>query len=428
MHDVVEVVKKVGYAIGVGYWMVELERRLVYWPKGLGRPRGGDESERGYQVAPLDKLIARIVPDDQGRFRAFLVGILDGRCDEPVDLAIQTTWGTIIHVRMAGRKVGQGHDAKVIGLVEVTEPLHEAERLAKSLSFIVEALFISSDSGIVIFDDQLRVRRLNRNALDLFGVTDEEETSGDWAAVIEKRMPKGTRELLLEAIQNSSAVSGTLSLGGLGSPRLAWRANPWGDGVGDMSGLVMTFTAKHRAVAAEAGERPVAALAQAIEAGLAIAAEASTPPAPELPPPPAASPSAAEADARHKALEWVKHPIVLVSITTGEIAFANRAARDLFRLPTEKRCFVENLYDLSGFNCDVDALAVAAAGGQALRLRLGARVGRMVDYDADLIFVEYHDATLHAHPHALTRAEIADRAAHKGVPRKPPVVARPGAR
>lgn len=423
MHDVVEIVKKVGYVLGVGYWVLELERRLVYWPKGLGRPRG-DESERGYQVAPIDKLIARIVPDDQGRFRAFLVAILEGRDDTSIDIAIQASWGAIVHVRMAGRQVGQGHDAKVIGLVEVIEPLHEAERLAKSLSFIVEALFISSDSGIVIFDDQLRVRRLNRNALDLFGVTDEEETSGDWAAVIEKRMPKGTRELLLEAIQNSSAVSGTLSLGGLGSPRLAWRANPWGDGIGDMSGLVMTFNAKHRAVGAD--DHPVASLAQAIETGLAIAAEASQPP--ELPPPPAAVPSPAEADARHKALEWVKHPIVLVSISTGEIAFANRAARDLFRLPAEKRCFVENLYDLSGFSCDVDPLAVSAAGGVALRLRLGARVGRMVDYDADLIFVEYHDASLHAHPHALSRAELADRAAHKGASRASPVVARPGAR
>ena len=419
MTDVVDIVKQVGYTLDIGYWMIEIERRVAYWPKGLGRPKSEGE-ERGYQVAPLDKVLARVEPEDQGRFRAFLAGILSGRTDETIELDFEATWGKRIRLRMAGRRLGHGHDAKVVGLVEVIDRWHEHERLAKSLSFIVEALFISSDSGIVLFDDQLRVRRLNRHALELFGVTDAEEASGDWAAIIEKRLPKGTRDLLLEAIENSSAVSGTLTLGGLGGPRLSWRANPWGEGVGEMSGLVMTFNAKRQIRLADLAER------EARQGPATAPAPAAAPEAPVLPPVPVVAPELDPA-ARHRALEWVKHPTLLVSIASGEIVFANRAARELFHLPAERRSFVENVYDLSGFTCDVDALALGAAGGNVLRLRLGARVGRMLDYDADLLFVEYHDLSVFAHPHVLTRAEIADRAPKAG-PRMPPVVARPGAR
>jgi len=168
------------------------------------------------------------------------------------------------------------------------------------------------------------------------------------------------------------------------------------------------------------------------------AIDPQTPPEePTLPPLHVSPASEDEAQARHKALEWVKHPILLISISTGEIAFANRAGREHFRLPTDKRCFVENVYDLSGFTCDVDSLAIAAAGGHALRLRLGARVGRMLDYDADLLFVEYHDMAPHPHPQVPSRAEAAKtpgraeapKPAPRGGPmRAPPVVARPGAR
>lgn len=421
MLDAVEVIKQVGYALDIGYWLIDLHHRVVYWPKGLGRPKDED-GERGYQASPLDKMIARIEPEDQGRFRAFLVGILENDADRTIELSLNATWGRRIRLRIAGRRVGHGAESKIVGLVEVIDRWIEHERLARNLGFIIEALFISSDAGIVIFDAQLKVRRLNRNALDLFGVTEAEEDRGDWAEVIEKRLPRATRELLLEAIETSSAVSGTLSLGGLGSPRLAWRANPWGNGVGDMSGLVMTFSAKRQIRLADLAEREVMrGMDEAID----------PPPAPEPPtlPPIHVSPASEdESLARHKALEWVKHPILLISIATGEIAFANRAGREHFRLPADKRCFVENVYDLSGFTCDVDSLAIATAGGHVLRLRLGARVGRMLDYDADLLFVEYHDMAPHPHPQTPARNEAPKPAPRGGPMRVAPVVARPGAR
>ncbi len=131
---------------------------------------------------------------------------------------------------------------------------------------------------------------------------------------------------------------------------------------------------------------------------MAAAAPAAAPTAfaaaPTLPPPPAAR-TDEPPETRHRALEWVKHPIVLVSIATGEIAFANRHARELYHLPPGKRWFVENLYDVSGFSCDPDPLAIVAAGGHVLRLKLGARVGRMFDYDDDLLFIEYHEEVPH---------------------------------
>ncbi|NLH82127.1 MAG: PAS domain-containing protein [Phyllobacteriaceae bacterium] len=420
MLDAIEVIKQVGYSLDIGYWLIDLQHRIVYWPKGLGRAKGED-GDRGYQASPLDKMIERIDPEDQGRFRAFLVGILEHDADEPIEVTQQTSWGRRIRLRMAGRRVGHGQDSKIIGLVEVIDRWVEHERLARNLGFIVEALFISSDAGIVIFDGQLKVRRLNRNALDLFGVTEAEEESGDWAAIIEKRLPRATRELLLEAIENSSAVSGTFALGGLGSPRLAWRANPWGAGAGDMSGLVMTFSAKRQIRLADLAEREVMR-------GMDDAIEPPVQEAPTLPPIHVSPASEDESQARHKALEWVKHPILLVSIATGEIAFANRSGREHFHLPAEKRCFVENVYDLSGFTCDVDSLAIAAAGGHVLRLRLGARVGRMLDYDADLLFIEYHDVVPHPHPQAAARTEAPKQAPRGGPMRAAPVVARPGAR
>ena len=381
MTDLVDVVQKVGYALGIGYWLIELDTRIVYWPKGLGRPNGG-AGDDGYHATSLDRVLAMIDEADQGQFRGFLAEILsaDG-ADRVTEVGVTATWGGHIRVRLAGRKVGTGKGARILGLLEIVTQWKETERLAKSLGHIVEALFISSDSGIVIFDSDLKVRRLNRNALDFFAVSDADEADGNWSAAIEAKLPAKIRDLLEEAIAGSSAVSGTLSLGGLGGPRLTWRANPWGDGTGDMSGVVMVFNPQRLTRAADLAEievrpRPPVAPAAA---------------APTLPPPPAAKTRTGEAvDQRHKALEWVKHPIVLVSITTGEIAYANRHARELFHLPAGKRCFVENLYDVSGFTCDPDPLAIVAAGGHVLRLKLGARVGRMFDYDDDLLFVEYH--------------------------------------
>ena len=419
MLDAVEIVKQVGYTLDIGYWLIDLERRLVYWPKGLGAPKDGS-GERRYHASPLDRMIERVDPEDRGRFRAFLGRILDGATDGAIELTILSSWGGKSRLRLAGRRTGQGREAKVVGLVEVLDRWLEQERLAKNLSFIVEALFISSESGIVIFDSQLHVRRLNRNALDLFGVTDAEEESGDWASIIEKRLPKATRDLLVEAIESSSAVSGTLSLGGLGAPRLAWRANPWGSGSGDMSGLVMTFSAKRQVRFAELAER------EALNGKTPSDRDEAT--ATPILPPAHVSPTGEEDEqARHRALEWVKHPILLVSIATGEIAFANRSARELYHLPADKRSFVENVYDLSGFTCDVDALAIGVAGGHVLRLKLGARVGRMLDYDADLLFVEYHDTAPHPHPVATARPDPA-KPQQRGFVRIPAVVARPGAR
>lgn len=421
MLDAVEIVKQIGCTLGIGYWLIDLERRVAYWPKGLGRPDDRAE-ERGYRASPLDKMIERVDAEDRGRFRSFLGRILEGATDEVVELCFHGSLQDRVHVRMCGRKTGQGREAKVVGLVEVIDRWLEHERLAKNLGFIVEALFISSDAGIVIFDTQLRVRRLNRNALELFGVTEAEEERGDGAAIIERHLPKATRDLLLDAIETSCAVSGTLSLGGLGAPRLTWRANPWGAGGGEMSGLVMTFAAKRQIRFADVAEHEALVGKSAAEA-------VPTPPAdPVLPPAPVTSAGEDDDRARHRALEWVKHPILLVSIGTGEIAFANRAAREFYHLPAERRAFVENVYDLSGFSCDVDPLAIGAAGGHVLRLKLGARVGRMLDYDADLLFVEYHDIAPHPHPTQPPPPPEPTKAQQRGVVRVPPVVARPGAR
>jgi PAS domain-containing protein len=379
MTDLVDVIQKVGYALDIGYWVIELENRTVYWPKGLGRP-ADQPGESGYAATSLDRILAMIDEADQGLFRGFLSDILsaDG-ADRVIEIGVTATWGGHARVRLAGRKVGHGKESRIIGLLEVISRWKETERLAKSLGHIVEALFISSDAGIVLFDADLRVSRLNRNALELFAVTDADEADGNYSAAIEAKLPVKTRDLLKEAIATSSAVSGTLSLGGLGEPRLSWRANPWGDG--DASGVVMVFSRPRLSRAADIAE-------------IELRQERPIPPptfaaVPTLPPPPAAHVDEPP-ESRHRALEWVKHPIVLVSISTGEIAYANRHAREFYHLPTGKRWFVENLYDVSGFTCYPDPLAIVAAGGHVLRLKLGARVGRMFDYDDDLLFIEYH--------------------------------------
>lgn len=402
MMDLVEIVKQVGYSLEIGYWFVEIERRIVYWPKGLGRPAHAPGAT-GYQAGELDKIIAMIDGPDQGRFRAFLTDILhaDG-ADRVIELTVNSSWGARIEVRLAGRRVGHGKEARIIGLLEVIDRWKKSERLAKSLGFIVEALFISSDSGIVIFDSGLHVRRLNRNALDLFGITEADEADGSYSAALEAKLPQNIRALLEEAIESSSAVSGTLALGGLGASRLTWRANPWGDGQGEMSGIVMVFNPKRLARAADLVD---------LELRAEVAAKAGAQAAkPTLPPPPAARHDEAP-DRRHRALEWVKHPIVLVSISTGEIAFANRAARELYRLPAGKRCFVENVYDVSGFTCDPDPVTIVEAGGHLLRLKLGARVGRMFDYDDDLLFIEYHADVAHPRPQPRPAATAVPTAA-----------------
>ena len=400
MPDLSEIIQKVGYALDIGYWLIELDTRVVYWPKGLGRPHdvSGDS---GYHAASLDRILAMIDETDQARFRGFLAEILsaDGE-DRVAEVGVTASWGGHVRVRLAGRKVGSGKETRIIGLLEVITHWKETERLAKSLGHIVEALFISSDAGIVIFDSDLKVRRLNRNALDLFAISEADEADGNYSAALEAKLPASIRDLLKEAIETSSAVSGTLSLGGLGGARLSWRANPWGDGSGDSSGVVMVFNPKRLARAADLAE---------IELRPARRPEPAPAAAPALPPRPAVA-AAEPPETRHRALEWVKHPIVLVSITTGEIAYANRHAREFYHLPSGKRWFVENLYDVSGFTCDPDPLAIVEAGGYVLRLKLGARVGRMFDYDDDLLFVEYHAEVPHPR-HAATTAPLAQHAA-----------------
>ncbi len=391
MPDLSEIIQKVGYALDIGYWLIEVDSRIVYWPKGLGRP-ADVPGESGYHATSLDRILTMVDDADQGRFRGFLADILtaDG-ADRVIEIGVTASWGGHVQVRLAGCKVGAGRETRIIGLLEVVTHWKDTERLAKSLGHIVEALFISSDAGIVIFDSDLKVSRLNRNALDLFAISDADEADGNYSAAIEAKLPAKTRELLQEAIETSSAVSGTLSLGGLGAPRLTWRANPWGDGSGDTSGIVMVFGRSRLSRVADLAE--VELRHGRVGAPPAFAA------APTLPPPPA-SRSEEPPETRHKALEWVKHPIVLVSIVTGEIAFANRHAREFYHLPMGKRWFVENLYDVSGFTCDLDPLVIVAAGGHVLRLKLGARVGRMFDYDDDLLFIEYHAEV--PHPRVVT--------------------------
>mgnify|MGYP000982330180 FL=1 len=40
MSDLAEIIQSVGFALDIGYWLVEVETRTVYWPRGLGRPPG----------------------------------------------------------------------------------------------------------------------------------------------------------------------------------------------------------------------------------------------------------------------------------------------------------------------------------------------------------------------------------------------------
>lgn len=381
MPDFVDVVRNVGYALDIGFWVIELDTRVVYWPKGLGRPET-EAGDRGYAASPLDQVLAMVDEADLGRFRGYLADVVtaDGAI-RVIEVGVSATWGGHLDVRFAGRKVGSGRESRVVGLVQVVDRRKAAERLARSLGFVIEALFISVDGGVVIFDSDLKVRRLNRNALDLFGVAEADESDGSYSAAVESQIPPKVRDLLREALASSSSVSGTLTLGGLGGPRLFWRANPWGTGEGDASGIVMVVGSLRRQRIADLAE--IDLRSSAPDRASAFAAVPTLPPTP--PPPPGDTP----AD-RHRALEWVRHPIVLVSIRTGEIAFANRIARELFHLPAASRWFVENVYDISGFTCDPDGLAIAAAGGHLLRLPFGARVGRMFGYDDDLLFVEYH--------------------------------------
>jgi PAS domain-containing protein len=379
--------------------MVDVEKSTVYFPKGLGRPHHEGEApvETGYQVLSLERMVTCVDAGDRDRFRLWIDGLLASSEDtRVVELLWHASWGADIHLRLAGRMTGSGGEARIVGLVEVLSRWKESERLARSLSFIIEALFISTEDGIIIFDNRLRVRRLNRHAMELFGITEADEERGDWAEVIEAKLPRSTREQLLEAVENSVAVSGILAPAGFAGPRLAWRANPWGTGDGDMSGIVMLVAAKrptrsavHSEIAAAIGVQPAAAAPSPAPGQSAV-----VPPAPS-----AAAQAAVRQDpspisggvARdHRALEWVKHPILLVSIDTAEIVYANRAARELFRLDGDRRSYAENVYDVSGFPSDPDPLSVAAAGHRLVHLKMGARVGRMFDYDDRLLFVEYH--------------------------------------
>lgn len=392
MREDLELFDPQNHRAGVGCWVVDLERRLVYWPKGLGDV-AADKVEWGLHAIPLDRAMAQVDASDRDTVRRFIADMAARRPADAIEFTQHTSWGTDVRLHMDGRRIGSGADARIVGFVKVIHSRRHHERLAESLRGVLEALFSTVTCGLVVMDEHLTVCNANRHALELFGaITVHHELRHDWTGHIEALWPEPARRRLREAVTTGAPVAGAFSLGGLGGKRMSWRATPWQSVTGEVTGLVVAIDCRRFIRSADLAERMTLMMGgRAID--LSDVADPVDDDEPEVAAPPRRDDAAA---AHHAVLEWVKHPILLISIASGEVVFANRSARDLFQLATADRAFAANLPELSGFGTPIDE--DAPPDGMLVHLMLGARVGRMVDYDSDLLFVEYHDLP---HPHAL---------------------------
>lgn len=398
----------------VGCWIVDLERRLVYWPKGLGSAEAG-AIEWGLHAIPLDRAMRNVDAADRETVRRFFADILARRPVDAIEFTQRTSWGVEMRLHMDGRRIGSGSDTRVVGFVKVIHGHRHHERLAESLRGVVEALFSTVTCGLVVMDETLAIRNANRNALELFGaMAGPDEVHDDWMDVIEAAWPASARRRLLSVIADAAPASGTFSLGGLGGKRMSWRAMPWRGVTGEVTGLVVAVDCRRFIRSADLAER-MTLMMNGRPVGLSDVADRDEAEEPEAELAPRGRDDTAAA--HHAVLEWVKNPILLISIGSGEVVFANRAARELFRLTVDSRAFAANLPELSGFGTALDG--EVSVDGTLLHLMLGARVGRMVDYDPDLLFVEYHDLPLpHAHPAAAVAARGDTAAAQRPANRR----------
>lgn len=337
-----QVYRVVGLPLGIGQWLVDLQKMRLYWPRGIV---SGQRVE--YTWASFDDVVDRHFSDNRGRFMTYIEDLVrNPGIDRTLSIPVRNLQGELVPLRVSGRSVRDNGEAFIYGVLLAERRGLELEEQAHSLSLILDATFYAADSGMIVFNDQLRVTRANRKAIAVLGITALDRPQAQIFAEIEERSPPEIIERLTEALRQRATVSGVYHPPGT-DETYRWRATPWGR--------------------AEMGARGVVSVFNRLEDRLVPAAPAAN---------------------RHAVLRHVHVPVMVLSPHTGEIAFANPAARAAFHLKGDGKSFVRNLVDVCGRAVPPEAYDEVRRGGQFVNLRLGARVSKLEGPPEELL-VEY---------------------------------------
>jgi PAS domain-containing protein len=366
-----------GAAAGIGFWRFDAERGLLHWPRGFGPAR--DESYGSWwRLGDFGQFFEA---SDRTRLFDYYENLFAPE-NPPFTLEIPVqTDGRRIQLRIEGKQLRISEHLLAGGLVRDISRRADAEERAKSLTQILEAMLGTVHSGVIVLDVQGQVRKANRMAMDMFGVTLSGPIDTPAFHRLAANLPPSLQETAQRCRLTRARVEGSsVGASGLAEP-LTWEANPWGRG-----GVVVVvrpegfFGAKMAAVlAAEtktAGEAPILTpSAPPLLAGSAPAADASV---------------AAAAVANSRALlEYVRHPCLIIQTRDATIDYANKFAREKLGIKTGVTSHVNNLFELTGRHPPRHVYVTADRFNTIVTLPMGARVARMNDIDPDLYFVEY---------------------------------------
>lgn len=335
--------RDVGLPLGIGQWLVDLQKMRLYWPRGVA----SNNLNATYGWSSFDEVVDRHFADHRAKFMGFVEDLVrHPGVDRTLAIQARNLEGVLVPLRLAGRSVRDKGEAYIYGVMQAAQHSLELEEQAHSLSLILDAAFFAVDAGVVVFDDKLAVRRANRKALLALGVTGFDRAQAAIFAELEARTPEEIRNRLSEALRQRATVSG-LYRTPLTRVVHRWRATPYGR--------------------SEMGARGVVVVFERIEE---------------------AKETTEIAAARHSVLEHVHVPVMVLRPGTGEIAFANPAACAAFQLKKGGKHYVRNLVDLCGRAVPAEAYDEVRRGARFVNLRLGARVARLEGPPEELL-VEY---------------------------------------
>lgn len=338
-----EIFRDVGLPLGIGQWFVDLQKMQLYWPRGIA----SQSAIVIYSWASFNEVVDRHFSENRSRFMGFIAQVVRSpNEDHTITIQARNLQNELVPLKLSARSVRDSDGAYIYGLMQTTRHSLELENQAHSLSLILDAVFSAVDGGMIVFDDQLRVRRANRKAIALLGITDLDRQPVDIFADVEARSPQEITSQLAEALRQRASVSGVYQ-----PPRTReayhWRGTPWGrTGIG-ARGVVAIFSRQE---------------------------ESTTTTATKLD--------------RYGVLEHIHTPVVIVQLGTAEVCYANLAARTSLQLDGAQKYFVRNLVELCGRAVPPVAYEQIRRGAQFVNLRSGARVSKLQG-QPDALLVEY---------------------------------------
>lgn len=375
-----------GTAAGIGFWRFDAERGLLHWPRGFGPAR--DESYGSWwRLGDFGQFFDA---SDRARLFDYYENLFASE-NPPFTLEIPINADDRrVQLRIEGKQLRISDHLFAGGLVRDITRRADAEERAKSLTQIIEAMLGTVHSGVIVLDGQGQVRKANRMAMDMFGVTLTGPIDTPALHRLGANLPPSLLETVQRCRQTRARVEGSSAGATVKTEPLTWEANPWGRGgvvivvrpEGFFGAKIAAALASVQGRSSETQGTPSSPLSLAVPSSSTDASPAAAPLTD------AAGASAAVANSR-ALLEYVRHPCLIIQTRDATVDYANKFAREKLGIKTGVTSHINNLFELTGRHPPRHVYVTADRFNTVVTLPMGARVARMNDIDPDLYFVEY---------------------------------------